>query len=278
MRNTWPPSSTVKNAISMYRLEELLIVNIATLLDGLGHVAVGAASPVPGAAALLARARSQGSLRVSLLGSRRHNAFTDGGKELFDCAAEGRIDAFFLGGAQIDGEANINLVGVGDYQQPKARFPGSFGSSYLYFLVPRVILFSLEHSPRVMVPKVDFISAPGVSPDGVYRPGGPYALVTNRCVFSFSRKARRFTLLTAHPGENLDSIRANTGFQFDAPEEVPETAQPGEAELGLLRGRVGREIAEVYPAFARRLWNIDEGEVTETRAESTEESIGARFH
>ena len=56
----------------MYRLEELLISTIATMLDGLGHVAVGASSPVPGAAALLARARSQGRLRVSLLGSRRH--------------------------------------------------------------------------------------------------------------------------------------------------------------------------------------------------------------
>ncbi|HSS64407.1 MAG TPA: CoA-transferase [Gammaproteobacteria bacterium] len=262
----------------MYRLEELLIVTIATMLDGLGHVAVGAASPVPGAAALLARARSQGSLRVSLLGSRRHNAFTDGGKELFDCAAQGRIDAFFLGGAQIDGEANINLVGVGGYPKAKARFPGSFGSSYLYFLVPRVILFSLEHSPRVMVPRVDFVSAPGVSPDGIYRPGGPYALVTNRCVFAFDRKARRFRLLTAHPGEDLNSIRGNTGFDFDAPERVPETPVPGEAELGLLGGQVGREIAEVYPTFARRLWNIEEPSDNETTAASTEESIGARFH
>ncbi len=262
----------------MYRLEELLIVTIATMLDGLGHVAVGAASPVPGAAALLARARSQGSLRVSLLGSRRHNAFTDGGRELFDCAAQGRIDAFFLGGAQIDGEANINLVGVGDYRQPKARFPGSFGSSYLYFLVPRVILFSLEHSPRVMVPKVDFISAPGVSPEGVYRPGGPYALVTNRCVFAFSREARRFRLLTVHPGEDLDSVRSNTGFDFDAPDAPPETPTPSEAELALLRGRVGREIAEVYPAFAKRQWNIEEVNGAETQPASTEESIGARFH
>ncbi len=262
----------------MYRLEELLIVSIATMLDGLKHVAVGASSPVPGAAALLARSRSQGSLRVSLLGSRRHNAFTDGGKELFDCAAQGRIDAFFLGGAQIDGEANINLVGVGDYPKAKARFPGSFGSSYLYFLVPRVILFSLEHSPRVMVPRVDFISAPGASPEGVYRPGGPYALVTNRCVFAFRRKTRRFRLLTAHPGEDLASIRDNTGFEFDAPERVPETPAPSEAELALLRDRVGREIAEVYPAFAGRLWNIEQGNEAEIPAGSTEESIAARFH
>jgi len=262
----------------MYRLEELLIVSIATMLDGLGHVAVGAASPVPGAAALLARARSQGSLRVSLLGSRRHNAFTDGGKELFDCAAQGRIDAFFLGGAQIDGEANINLVGVGDYPKAKARFPGSFGSTYLYFLVPRVILFSLEHSPRVMVPRVDFVSAPGVSPDGVYRPGGPYALVTNRCVFAFHRETHSFRLLSAHPGEDLNSIRKNTGFNFDAPDRVPQTPAPREAELALLRGRVGREIAEVYPAFANRLWNIEEGNETQTPSASTEEPVGTHFH
>lgn len=268
----------LQNAASMYRPEELLIATIASMLDGLGHVAVGAASPVPGAAALLARARSQDRPRVSLLGSRRHNAFTDGGKELFDCAAEGRIDAFFLGGAQIDGEANINLVGVGGYPKAKARFPGSFGSSYLYFLVPRVILFSLEHTRRVMVPKVDFISAPGMSPDGVYRPGGPYALVTNRCVFSFDRKAGRFSLLTAHPGEDLASIHNNTGFEFDAPERVPETSAPGESDLQLLRGRVGRQIAEVYPAFAKRMWNIEEENDAENPAASTEESIGARFY
>ncbi|GIT27423.1 MAG: hypothetical protein CM1200mP41_34670 [Gammaproteobacteria bacterium] len=69
---------------------------------------------VPGAGALLARERSP-ALRVSVLGSERHNTFTDGGRELFDCAAQGRIDGFFLGGAQIDGRANINLVGIGDY-------------------------------------------------------------------------------------------------------------------------------------------------------------------
>ncbi|SVC11662.1 uncharacterized protein METZ01_LOCUS264516, partial [marine metagenome] len=111
------------------------------MLDGLGHVAVGASSPIPGAAALLARARANQGLRVSVLSSLRHNDFTDGARELFDCAAQGRIDAFFLGGGQIDGAANVNLVGLGEYPNVDTRFPGTFGSAYLYFLVPRVILF-----------------------------------------------------------------------------------------------------------------------------------------
>ncbi|MFQ5938240.1 MAG: CoA-transferase, partial [Acidiferrobacterales bacterium] len=135
-----------------YSLEELLIFTIARMLDGMGHVAVGASSPIPGAAALLAQVWSDGRMRVSVLGSERDNFFTDGiSRELFDCAAQGRIDAFFLSGGQIDGNANINLVGIGDYPRSRVRFPGSFGSAYLYFLVPRVILFRLEHTPRVLV-------------------------------------------------------------------------------------------------------------------------------
>ena len=125
-------------------------------------------------------------MRVSVLGSEQHNPFTDVNVELFDCAAQGRIDAFFLGGGQIDGAANINLVGVRGYPQSEVRWPGSFGSAFMFFMVPRVILFRQEHTPRVLVPEVEFISAPGTSPAEVYRPGGPHALVTGRCVFGFT--------------------------------------------------------------------------------------------
>jgi glutaconate CoA-transferase, subunit B len=237
-----------------YRQEELLIGAIADLLEGADHVAVGAISPIPGAAALLARARSGGRVRVSLLGSRKHNFFTDGGRELFDCAAQGRIDAFFLGGAQIDGAANINRVGIGGYPNSAIRFPGSFGSAYLYFLVPRVILFQPEHSPRTLVPRVDFISAPGVSAPGVYRPGGPVALVTGRCVFGFDCHAARFRLDSVHPGETVATIRDNTGFDFDAPYHVPKTPEPDAETLALLHGEVGRALAETYPEFAARVF------------------------
>lgn len=239
--------------MTAYSHDELLICTIARMLEGLGHVAVGASSPIPGAAALLARARSGGRLRLSLLGSEDHNFFTDGGRELFDCAAQGRIDAFFLGGGQIDGEANVNLVGIGEYPRTTVRWPGSFGAAYLYFLVPRVILFREEHSPRVLVPRVDFISAPGASPDNLYRPGGPYALVTGLCVFAFDRGRRRFRLASLHPGHTIDEVRANTGFAFDEPAEAPMTPAPDAESLDLIRDRVGSEIADIYPQFSERL-------------------------
>lgn len=241
-----------------YTDEELLICTIAAMLDGLGHVAVGAASPVPAAAALLARARGKGRPRVSLLGSEDHNFFTDGGVELFDCAAQGRIDAFFLGGGQIDGQANINLVGIpssapSSPQRWQVRWPGTFGAAYLYFLVPRVILFREEHSRRVLVPRVDFISAPGTSAENVHRTGGPHALVTGRCVFLFDRDRRRFRLASVHPGHSREEVQAHTGFEFDAPGDVPNSPAPDRPSLLLIRGQVRNEIAAVYPQFSERL-------------------------
>jgi len=236
--------------------EEVMICAIARMLSGLRHVAVGAASPIPGSAAFLARALSGGSLRVSMLGQSAVAAFTDGARELFDCAAQGRIDAFFFGGVQIDGQANINLVSLGNPDRPKARFPGSFGSAYLYFLIPRVILFREEHSPRTLVPRVDFISAPGCSEDNVYRPGGPYALVTSRCIFMFDKAKGRFRLESVHPGHTVEEIGEQTGFEFDLPEDgaVECTPQPETDWIRAIRGPVRDQISEVYPAFADDLF------------------------
>ena len=177
--------------------EELLISQLADLLKDDKHVAVGAASPIPGAAALLAKEEAKflnKRLRVTILHSNKYNNFTDGARELFDCAAQGRIDTFFLGGVQIDGQANINLIGTGEYPKIKKRFPGSFGSALMYFVVPQIILFREEHSPRTLVKKVDFISAPGVSQRGVYRPGGPKYLLTNRALFKFNKNLKKFSL------------------------------------------------------------------------------------
>ena len=233
---------------------KLLIAVISRMLAACRTVAVGNSSPIPGAATLLARAKGGGAMRVLMLGSLRHNSFTDGGRELFDCAAQGRIDAFFLSGGQIDGEANLNLVGAGSYPRWQQRFPGSFGSAYLYYLIPRVILFREEHTARVLVPKVDFVSAPGTSPREVYRQGGPAALVTGRCVFDFDRARHRFRLASLHPGETADTVRANTGFDYDAPGETAGTPPVTDAELKLLDGQVADEIAETYPRFAATLF------------------------
>jgi len=227
--------------IAPYAREELLAYVIARLIARLGnearHVAVGAASPIPAAGALLLK-QKRPELRLSFLHKRKGNPFTEGSRELFDLAGQGRIDVFFLGGAQIDGEANINLV-----RAEGRRFPGSFGSAFMYSVVRNVILFREEHSRRVLVTKVEFISAAG----------NPTALLTGKALFTWQREKRRFRLESVHePGD----IRSETGFSYDSPAVVPATASPSPEELALLRGPVATEMAANYPDFAKRVWRL----------------------
>lgn len=220
----------------------VMIAAIARRLAGLRHVAVGAASPIPAAASLLARELSGDRLTVSILGSERHNPFTDGGRELFDCAAQGRLDAFFLSGVQIDATGAVNLLGLGDPMAPERRFFGNFGAPYLASLVPEVIICRTDHGPETLVEKVDFVTAPG-------REGR--RLVTDRCVFVIEHG--RFRLETRHARETLASLRAATGFGFEALPDAGITEGPDAAMLGLLRGPVAQAMHEVYPALAAQL-------------------------
>ena len=198
-------------------------------------IAVGTNSPIPAAATLLAQMRRPRTI-ISILGSARHNPFTDGGRELFDFAAQGRLDAFFLGGGQIDGTGHVNLVQAG-----KTRFPGSYGSAYLMALVPNIVLFRDEHSPRVLVPQVEFVSAAGQ----------PKALVTGRAVFRFAKG--HFVLASAHPGESEDGIRTQTGFAFATAEDFAPTPGPSPQDLDWLSGPIAENLAPLYPRFAQTL-------------------------
>ena len=193
-------------------------------------------------------------MRLSLLHKRSGNPFTEGTRELFDLTGQGRIDLFFLGGGQIDGSANLNLVGTGEWPGMGVRFPGSFGSAFMYFMTPRTILFREEHTPRVFVEKVDNISAPGVSAPGVFRRGTAQALVTGRCVFRFHPDRARFSLESVHPGETVESVRDATGFAFDVTGDVPFTPDPTAEELALLRGPICDEMMETYPEFCARVF------------------------
>ena len=221
-----------------YAKEEHLACVIARLLDGARHAAIGASSPIPASGCFLRRIVDPG-FRVSLQQRRVANPFTEGSRELFDLAGQGRIDTFFLGGAQIDGSAAINLV-----RADGKRFPGTFGSAYMYAVTRNIVLFREEHSKRVLVPKVEFVSARG----------DPKALLTGKALFSWQKDKRRFRLESTH---EKGGIRADTGFDFDAPADVPLTPPPTEEELSLLRGPVAKAVAADYPDFAKRVWGIN---------------------
>jgi glutaconate CoA-transferase subunit B len=98
----------------------------------------------------------------------------------------------------------------------------------------------------VLVPRVEFISAAG----------NPAALLTGKALFSWQKDRRRFRLESLHDAGDED-LRRQTGFDYDAPAEVPRTPPPGAEELALLRGPVAREMARNYPDFAQKVWGLD---------------------
>jgi glutaconate CoA-transferase subunit B len=222
----------------LFRTEELMACVIARALGDGERVGVGVNSPIPAAAVLLARRMHAPTLRFWRPRVEGAELFA-GSKEFFDFAQRGRLDVFFLSGVQIDARGRINLHVLGEYERPERRFAGAFGSAVLYPIVPRVILFRVEHSRRVFVPEVDFVTAAG-TPDRV---------VTSLAVLGFDRAAGTLVLDSYHPGQSIESVRAATGFDLPAGPRVRETEPPSAEQLRILREEVYPLLAGVYPAF-----------------------------
>lgn len=228
-----------------------MAVAIARRLRDGETIAVGSVSPIPALACLLARATHAPGARLILLGNPEHFPFNGGMQEFYNFALRGRLDVFFGSGAQIDAHGNFNLSVVGDYARPTVRLPGGRAQGALPFVVKRFYLFRTDHSRRVFVPRVDFVTAPGTSPPDVYRPGGLAGVVTDLCVFDFAKERGRLELASLHPGVSLEEVQARTGFLVHAPAPVPTSPVPTTREIELLRGRVRAELEEFYPEFVR---------------------------
>lgn len=215
--------------------------------------ACGTLSPLPAAALWLARYTHAPRAQVFVYGSADW-PFEGEWQEFFDLAQAGQLDLFFLSGAQIDGQGNINLMAVGDYHRPKVRLPGGAGSAILAYVVKRVVLFKTAHEPRGLVPQVDVLTAPGFSPrlGAGQRPGRFTRLVTPKCVFAL-QPPEPPRLESLNPGVTLEEIRELTGFEFGGQEPIPQTPTLTAEERQLLYGPVKEKLARAYPHFAARL-------------------------
>ncbi len=233
--------------------EETMIGALAREVRDGEWAACGTLSPMPAAALWLAKLSRAPQAQVFVAGSADW-PFEGEWQGFFDLAQTGALHLFFLSGAQIDGQGNINLMAVGDYRRPQVRLPGGAGSAILAYVVARLVLFKTAHEPRGLVPQVDVVTAPGFTPQlsARQRPGRPTRLVTPRCVFAFNPPEAPW-LESLHPGETLEEMRRLTGFEFRAPVQTPETPGLSAGERELLYGPVREKLARVYPQFAARL-------------------------
>jgi glutaconate CoA-transferase subunit B len=142
---------------------------------------------------------------------------------------QGRVDAGFIGGAEIDPYGDLNTTRTAASGK-LVRLPGSGGAADIAVLAGRTILI-MEHEPRRFRPTLDYVTSPGHFAGR--RRGGPATLITTLGVFDVTPDGLR--VRTRHPGVSVDAIRAATGFPITAPANVPETVLPTETELGHIR-------------------------------------------
>ena len=152
----------------------------------------------------------------------------------------GWVDVGFLSGSQVDRFGNINTTCIGDYDNPKARLPGSGGANPIGSLCRRVLIIAL-HDARRLAARVDFITTPGYidgpgarEQHGLHPDTGPHALVTNKAVLRFDKSTGEAYLDTYHPDTTVDEVVKATPWKLNVSDDVRETEPPTAEELRVL--------------------------------------------
>lgn len=151
----------------------------------------------------------------------------------------GRVDAGFIGGAEIDRFGNINTSYVGGHEKFAVKLPGSGGAADIAAMAKRLISI-MNHEPRRLVERVGYVTSPGFLDGGDTREraglkwGGPAALITDRGILRPYGPERELHLASIHPGHTPEEVRENTGWDLQLHPEMSETPAPSAEEMAAL--------------------------------------------
>lgn len=248
-----------------YTAQEIIVVAGAKILENNKIVFVGTGLPM--VAALLAiRTHAPGlipvfeagavgpplqrGLPVSVGDSKTFTgaSYLKGLAAAFELTQRGFADYGFIGGAEVDMYGNLNSTMIGTYpdgyQKPKVRLPGSGGAADMAASCERTILI-VPHDKKKFSEKLTYVTSPGHldgSPNARFNAGmqgkGPYRVITTRGIFDFEEKSKRMRLLQTFPGESVDSIKENTGFELLIADNVSEVEAPSTEEVRLIREEI----------------------------------------
>jgi glutaconate CoA-transferase subunit B len=164
---------------------------------------------------------------------------------IFEACQRGTIDYTFLGGAQIDMYGNINSSMIGtDYNHPKVRLPGSGGANDLASLCWKTLIIT-PHDKRRFTNKLDFLTSPGylTGPGARERAGlpagsGPYKVISTLALMGYDPETKRMRVESLHSGVTKEEVIENTSFEMFFVDPLPETPEPTDQELKVLREEV----------------------------------------
>ncbi|MER7008688.1 CoA-transferase [Dactylosporangium sp. NPDC000555] len=158
-------------------------------------------------------------------------------RAVFDLIYGGRRHVM-MGPSQIDRYGNTNISAIGDFARPTRQLlgvrgaPGNTVHHPTSYWVPR-------HGKRSFVAAVDMVSGVGYDRAAAVPEAGRFhevrRVVSNLGVFDFATEDHRMRLVSVHPGVTVAEVLDATDFDLVVPAEVPETREPTEDELRLIR-------------------------------------------
>ena len=159
-------------------------------------------------------------------------------RKVFDVVAYGTRHVM-MGATQIDRAGNQNISAIGPFDRPTRQLLGSRGAPG-NTVNNRTSYWVPKHSPRVFVEQVDVVS--GVGPRRAAAAGPAAArfndihrIVTDLAVLDVTGPGDTVRVRSVHPGVTLDEVRAATGFELAADDDVATTREPTTEELLLIR-------------------------------------------
>jgi glutaconate CoA-transferase subunit B len=120
------------------------------------------------------------------------------------------------------------------------KLPGSGGAPEIACYAKRFVIVMPQERHR-FVERVGYITSVGHGAGGDWRRrngvpgGGPVALITTLGVFRFAATTGEAYLATFHPGQSVENVRAQTGWDLRVAPDVAETPTPTANELAIVR-------------------------------------------
>jgi glutaconate CoA-transferase subunit A len=243
-----------------YTTDELMVCVLARTIGPDGVCSVGAASPLPTAAYLLAKhlwapdlllmshngglvdlpVRPLSLAAAEFLDHHLAAAHTGGDETYHWYYQRGLITHEVVGAAQVDGTGATNNLWVSKQDGTPVRLPGQGGMADVANLHANFIVYLPRQATRNLVAKLGTVSARRAWHDEEQRrryglrPGRTIVL-TDLGMFAYDQDRGALTLRTLHPGADLDDLRARTGFEVITAPDLTTTEPPTERELTALR-------------------------------------------
>ena len=174
------------------------------------------------------------------VGANGHPALVEGWlpfRLTFDVVWAGRRHVV-MGASQVGSDGDTNISSIGPFAKPSAQLlgprgaPGNTVNHHTSYWVP-------NHSRRIFVEKVDFVS--GLGPSRAAQVGGKSALyndirsvISNLCVIDFKGQGGCARLVSIHPGVRIDDVNEKTGFALENGHATALTRDPTASEMKLI--------------------------------------------